>query len=112
GQVKTLMEMVGGHPYLLRKALYSIASGEYTFEELLKEAPEDDGPLGDHLRRHLLGLQRIPEAGDTMKEVIRNKPCHDTDAIHRLRAVGLVEGSVPDIEPTAQIYVEYFKEKL
>ena len=52
GEVARLMAMVGGHPYLLRVALYQATRQETTLDELLAVASTEAGPYGDHLRRH------------------------------------------------------------
>jgi hypothetical protein len=44
-QFDRLMAMVGGHPYLVRVALYQIARGRMTLEQLLKVAPTEEGPI-------------------------------------------------------------------
>jgi len=52
-EVESLMAMVGGHPYLVRVALYHIAREEITLQRLLQSAPTEAGFYGEHLRRHL-----------------------------------------------------------
>ncbi len=42
-QVNSLMAMVGGHPYLVRWALYRLACQDLTLEKLLQDAPTDGG---------------------------------------------------------------------
>ncbi len=62
-QIGRLMGMVGGHPYLVRLALYHIHRGDTTLEGLLREAATEAGLYGDHLRRHLWNLEQHPELG-------------------------------------------------
>ena len=50
-QVERLMAMVGEHPYLVRRALYQIARGRMTLEELLQVDPTEARAYGAHLRR-------------------------------------------------------------
>jgi len=47
-----LMDLFGGHPYLTRKALYTLVVERLSWADLLRLAPTDHGPFGDHLRRH------------------------------------------------------------
>lgn len=68
--VDDLMAMVGGHPYLVRLALYHIAQQDLTLGQLLKEAPTDAGIYGEHLRRHLWNLQQHPELAQAFEQVI------------------------------------------
>ena len=69
-QVKQLMDTVGGHPYLVRIALYYLARGEMFLEQLLQVAPTEAGPYGDHLRRHWWNLKQHPELAASIKQVV------------------------------------------
>ncbi len=69
-QVEQLMQMVGGHPFLVRVALYHIARGEMALEQLLQIAPTEAGPYGDHLRRHWWNLKQHPELATAIKQAI------------------------------------------
>ncbi|MGB3239272.1 MAG: AAA-like domain-containing protein, partial [Geitlerinemataceae cyanobacterium] len=60
-RIEPLMGLVGGHPYLVRLALYHIAQHQLSWEELLETAATETGLYGDHLRRHLWSLQKHPE---------------------------------------------------
>ena len=57
-----LYALIGGHPYLTRKALYMLASSSPRsgVDELFEHASDDTGPFGDHLRYYLLRLQGSP----------------------------------------------------
>lgn len=57
-QVAELMKMVGGHPYLVRLALYEVGSGRLTLGQLLQQAATEAGIYSNHLRRHLKTLQQ------------------------------------------------------
>jgi len=52
-EVDALMQLVGGHPYLMRLALYAIARQDLTLPELPTTAPTEAGLYSDHLRRQL-----------------------------------------------------------
>lgn len=43
------MAMVGGHPFLLRVAMYRIARKDTTLDVFLQTAPTEAGAYGDHL---------------------------------------------------------------
>jgi hypothetical protein len=40
-QVEELMRIVGGHPYLVRLAMYHVSSLQVTLEQLLQEAGKE-----------------------------------------------------------------------
>ena len=74
------METVGGHPYLVRVALYQVAKGRITLDRLLKVAPTEESPYYDHLRRHLVNWGKNAELAATIRQVINSekvvKPPH------------------------------------
>ena len=48
-ETKQLIDMIDGHPYLLRVAFYHLAKDQVTLENFLKLAPTEEGLYGDHL---------------------------------------------------------------
>ncbi|HEX5692061.1 MAG TPA: AAA-like domain-containing protein, partial [Roseiflexaceae bacterium] len=52
-QQQVLINLLGGHPYLLRWAFYLTAARHYTAAELINQAHQESGPFGDHLRAQL-----------------------------------------------------------
>ncbi|RMF28011.1 MAG: hypothetical protein D6756_00950, partial [Cyanobacteria bacterium J083] len=71
-EIKTLMDLVGGHPYLIRVAMYEAARGEQKLERIIKEANTEAGIYGDHLRRHLWILSKYPELMAGMKQLVNS----------------------------------------
>jgi hypothetical protein len=112
GEVRNLMELVGGHPYLVRRGLYLIASERTTTANLLGRSSNDYGPFGDHLRTMLLHIYDKKDLAQALIQVIRNNQCPDERIFFRLRGAGLVrrEGSL--VVPRCNLYASYFKEHL
>jgi hypothetical protein len=48
-----LMSLLHGHPYLVRRALYLVASQRMRANDLFAHASDERGPFGDHLRAFL-----------------------------------------------------------
>ena len=111
-ELQTLMAWVGGHPYLTRKALYLIASGEMSAAEVFQLATTERGPFGDHLRYHLFRMDDKPQLVRGMLQVIRNQTCSDEQSLRRLEGAGLVKRSGRQARPRCRLYAEYFKEHL
>ena len=112
-QVQALMTLLGGHPYLVRKALYQVTSRQLTLADLFAHAATDQGPFGDHLRYHLFRLNRKPEQKQGFLTVIQSQRCDDDDLYFRLRGAGLIsarEGAT--VQPRCQLYARYFEERL
>ncbi|MDX2240661.1 MAG: AAA-like domain-containing protein [Leptolyngbyaceae cyanobacterium bins.302] len=113
-EITQLMGMVGGHPYLVRMALYQLARGELSLEQLLQTAPTEGGLFGEHLRRHLLNLEGDEELLAAMKQVIAvDHPVSiGTSEAFKLTSMGLVRFQGSDVVPVCTLYRQYFRERL
>ena len=112
--INRLYTLIGGHPYLTRKALYVLASSSpsCTIEQLFDTASEDTGPFGDHLRYYLFRLQRKPELITALRQVIDKRGAGDELLIHRLEAAGLVRRERHHVVVRCDLYARYFRERL
>jgi class 3 adenylate cyclase len=113
-EVERLMAVVGGHPYLIRLALYHIARQDLTLDELLETAPTEAGLYGDHLRRHLWNLQQQPELERSMRSVIleTHSVRLDSSLAFKLHSMGLVTLKGNEVVPRIQLYQQYFGDRL
>jgi hypothetical protein len=111
-QEQQLMALIGGHPYLIRRALYLTAIDSITPAELFAQATADRGPFGDHLRHHLFRMSDKPDLIQGLLQVIRQQTCSDERIFWRLRGAGLVRRHGQKILPRCQLYAEYFRERL
>lgn len=115
-QVKQLMDMVGGHPYLVREALYQVAKQQMTLEELLKLAPTLEGPYRDHLLRYKSFLEEKDNLNlrVALKQVVNaSSPVRlETKEESKLCSKGLVKFQGDGVIPLCNLYREYFKKVL
>lgn len=115
-EMAQLMGLLGGHPYLVRAALYQIARGRMTLERLQQVAPTEEGLYGDHLRRHLLNLEDTEDA-DLMraaKQVFTtDRPVNvGTTEAFKLRSMGIVKLRGNEVMPLCELYRLYFSDRL
>ena len=112
--VMDLMNMVGGHPYLTRVALYTLQLGEQSLGQLLQEAPTDAGLFGDHLRRHLWNLEQHSELAKVMRQVVWSEaPVTLTPRQgFLLESMGLVRLKGNAVTPRYELYRLYFRDRL
>lgn len=111
-QTAKISELLGGHPYLTRKALYLTSSQRSTFDDIVKDAGEDDGPFGDHLRNHLFRMSDYQELKSGLMQVIKYHRCADEHTFFRLRGAGLVRRVGNDVLPRNALYADYFGKRL
>ncbi|MFB2919965.1 MULTISPECIES: AAA-like domain-containing protein [Aerosakkonema] len=113
-QVEKLMTMVGGHPYLVRLALYHIRRRDMTLKQLLETSPTEAGMYGDHLRRHLWNLQQHPDLATAMAQVVAlNTPVRlESLQAFKLHSMGLVHLQGNEVTPRCDLYRFYFRDRL
>jgi DNA-binding CsgD family transcriptional regulator len=106
-----LINLLAGHPYLARRALYLVATGRLTPVELFATAMADRGPFGDHLRHHLFRLNNNFHLIGGLRQVLQSHSCADETVFFRLRGAGLVKREGRTVIPRCQLYALYFQEK-
>lgn len=108
-----LMAMLGGHPYLVRLALYHLLGKgglEGNLQRLLQQAPTEAGIYHEYLRQYVLALGEKPELGAAFYEVI-----HATGNVklapeiaYKLQSMGLIHLEGDRITPACELYRLYF----
>jgi len=112
-EVAGLIELVGGHPYLVRQALYVLANERWSLDRLREEAGKDTGPFGDHLRRHLWALLQNDRLRAVVAKIANGGGCDDEALFHRLLASGLVDGETrSEARLRCVLYQQYFSRHL
>ncbi|NET36264.1 MAG: TIR domain-containing protein [Cyanothece sp. SIO1E1] len=113
-EVEGLMSMVGGHPYLIRLALYRVARDGTRLSQLLQEAPTEAGIYSDHLRRHLWNLEQHPDLLAAIKQVTAAPTPIRLDSIQafKLNGMGLVNMQGNDVTLRYDLYRRYFGDRL
>lgn len=114
GEVQQFIDLIGGHPYLVRTALSSIASGDLTLGALLETAPTEAGIFSNHLRGHLRMLEDFPELGEAMRQVLSSsEPVRlKSEESFRLYSRGLVVRVQNDVVPRCNLYRIYLQDRL
>jgi len=107
-----LIALLDGHPYLVRRAFYLVASERISVSELFARATDERGPFGDHLRYHLFRMHDKQELVDGLRKVMKFRTCQDEHIFFRLRGAGLVRRDGHTVVPRCQLYADYFKEHL
>ncbi|NEP04793.1 MAG: serine/threonine protein kinase [Okeania sp. SIO2G4] len=113
-EIKSLMENVGGHPYLIKLAFDKLVRQEVTLKKLLEDATTDAGIYERHLRRHLNTLNENPELKAAFKQVVNSKVSVQIDSIqsHKLYSMGLITREGNKVMPRYRLYHIYFQERL
>jgi hypothetical protein len=113
-EIQMLINMIDGHPYLLRVALFYLAKGQLNLDKFLKKAPTEEGLYRDHLYKYLSILEDNENLKIAMKEVVKSDISVQLDAKigFKLRSLGLVEAKENKVIPLCDLYRRYFLDKL
>ncbi|NMG08363.1 AAA-like domain-containing protein [Brasilonema sp. UFV-L1] len=117
-QVEQLMAMVGGHPYLVVKALQMMAEQEMSLEQLLQTAPTVSSIYRNYLERLWQQLQFNFQLNQTFKTIIlADAPLEfnsqlNLDEAVKLYDLGLVELQNNHAMPRYELYRQYFRKRL
>ncbi|MGB6300041.1 MAG: AAA-like domain-containing protein [Rivularia sp. (in: cyanobacteria)] len=112
--ISELRRMVGGHPYLLRLAMYDVAIAKTTFEDLLQSATTEAGIYRNHLRYLLDILRSAPDLVRALQRVVNSTAGVELDSmeIYKLHSLGLVIRENNHVTPRCQLYRDYFRRVL
>jgi hypothetical protein len=109
--LNALFDLLAGHPYLTRLALYCIVGPlEMSFADLAAQATSSEGPFGDHLKALLFKLECHPGLLDALCQAIRKGTLPNEDTYYRLRGAGLVTRDDSYIRPANMLYEQFFSE--
>jgi AAA-like domain/CHAT domain len=113
-ELERLMGLIGGHPYMVRTALYYIASGDFSLEEFLKKAPTEAGVYVGLLLGHLKVLENCADLGAAMKKVVETEDPVSlrSEEAFKLDSMGLVVRVEDDVMPRCRLYRQYFRKRL
>lgn len=108
-ELSSLMTLVGGHPYLVRQAYYTLVSEGLSLADLSRVATSPEGPFGKHLLFYLHSLQKSPALMGAFQQLLRDQKLPDEALLERLSAVGLIQHDEGTWRPRCGLYADFFK---
>lgn len=113
-QITQMMQLVGGHPYLIRLTLYHLARQDFTFEQILKTAATETGIYANHLHRHLWTLQHNPELATAFNQVLSTTEPIEVEQVQgfKLHSMGLVTLEGNQVRLSCDLYRYYFRDRI
>jgi hypothetical protein len=116
-QVEQLIEMLGGHPYLVKLAISHLVNyPDLALTEILQQAPTDTGIYNSYLLELLLNIRSNLQLKQALLEVLQSdRPIQiDTLLAYQLYRMGLIQwtNKGDGIFPSCQLYRLYFLPRL
>jgi class 3 adenylate cyclase len=110
-QLQALLNLIGGHPYLVRLALYHIARNYINLEQILTTAPTASGIYEEHLRRLWSRIKEHSQLTKTWFEVVNSSEpiAIETIQSYQLYSIGLIQRQGDRVTPRCQLYRLYFQ---
>jgi hypothetical protein len=108
--LEPLLDLVGGHPYLLQLTFYWLRLGYLSLEQLLAEAPTAKGIYGEYLEQLWIMLAQDTRLEQAFYQVLSSsEPISlDTQMAHRLEGLGLVQLQGLMASLPCELYRKYF----
>jgi transcriptional regulator with XRE-family HTH domain len=112
--VDYLMNYVGGHPSLIRQALYSIARNEISLTELVGTSSFADHIYGGCLGRLWGDLQQQPALLSAFSQVVKASEPVQVDSTQGflLKSLGLIHFQDGMGTPSCQLCIQYFRDRV
>ncbi|MBL7784171.1 MAG: AAA-like domain-containing protein [Saprospiraceae bacterium] len=111
---KKIHDLLGGHPYLVKRALYEISDNNYSVETLIEHAISDDGPFSDHLKRMFFKI--IKGEGQRRLEILKNIMetgiSDNYQECMYFKALGLIKSTNHGYALRSELYRSYFQSKM
>ncbi|MBH8551603.1 AAA-like domain-containing protein [Nostocaceae cyanobacterium CENA357] len=110
-QIKQLINLLGGHPLLIRKICDYLRLYEISFKKLLEIAPTLEGPFRNHLIEHLENLDKNPQLKTSFLQILKKEEAVQLppNIARTLKQLGLVklEGNFAKVR--CNLYYLFFK---
>ncbi len=111
----TLHTLLGGQPYLTRRALDVLAREKAGFDSLVRDAAREDGPFADHLKRVLASVSAQKDVTEYVQALLTGMPMSGAvpEAYYRLLRAGIVrQNRDGEIVFRCALYKRYLSENL
>jgi DNA-binding Xre family transcriptional regulator len=110
----TLLEWMGGNPFMTHLALYHLSQSDASLATMVKRLDSTDGIYGAHLRHQMWELQKDAELVAAFKLVLRKD---DTSTLeprisYKLQSNGWVRSEGGQLVPGCRLYETFFRKAL
>jgi hypothetical protein len=112
-EIDCLMDLVGGHPYLVRLAMYQIKTQNLSLEQFLSAAISETGIYSNTLRRLSNILNHSPSLSSAFVAILESDVPITLDSlqIYQLHSLGLVKLQGNLVFPGCKLYHNYFTQQ-
>ncbi len=112
-QISRFQELVGGHPYLVRRGLDVMAAEGLNIAQIEAQATREDGLYGSHLNQLYRSVVQDPDLTDLLRTVLQGKILPTEVSYYRLFSAGIL-AATPDHQTRmrCRVYETYLANRL
>lgn len=111
--IQSILDNIGGHPYLVRLSLYQMAHHGVSLEDLLSSMHSEQGVFADHLRSKLLRLRANAPLAEALRQLLDNEQAPiDYILAHRLYGAGLIRGRPGHYQLRYPLYRQFLRDRI
>lgn len=113
--VQELMNIVGGHPYLVEQAISHLKiRSNLSLDQLLETSATEAGIYGNHLRRYWYLIQQHPELLEAFDKVVTATSLVRLQSMqaYKLHSMGLVYLQGNQVALRCNLYRQYFGDRI
>ncbi|MBT9313652.1 AAA-like domain-containing protein [Leptothoe kymatousa] len=109
--IEKLMNLVGGHPYLIRITLYHAKKQSLSMDEIVETALSTAGIYSNHLEKKFWAIQSCPKLLAAMTQLIIENDISLFTPVTRLKlsGMGLIDIQDNKITVICNLYRQYFQ---
>ncbi|EAW37852.1 AAA-like domain-containing protein [Lyngbya sp. PCC 8106] len=113
-QIEQLITLLGGHPYRVQLAFYSLYQQTITLEELLENSGSTTALYKEHLKQQWWNLQRYPELLTIFTEIVSQSSPVECEAkqASQLYKMGLVHHQGMQASLACELFRPFFCNRL
>jgi V8-like Glu-specific endopeptidase len=111
-ELDEFIHFVGGHPFLSRKILYSIAKEGKQLDEIIKDAHGSRSIFSDDLKIYIRIIREDDKLTKTLKKILRGERCEDYESCYILESMGLIHYNLDRPIFSCELYRGFFNQIL
>ena len=113
-KARQLIDLVGGHPYLIQLGLYSMWKERISLEQFLHKTSLGTGIYANHLQRLLWTLEKDPVLTSAYSQVLQTSNPIELELLQafKLESLGLVNLQGNQATSSCNLYKKYFSDRL
>ncbi|MBL1209340.1 AAA-like domain-containing protein [Geminocystis sp. GBBB08] len=112
--IKKLTKLIGGHPYLVRLAIYYLKTEKIEENKFLETATTLSGIYGNHLYNQWRKIQQFPSLLKAMEKIVNSEKTVQIEPItaYKLESMGLINLQGNEVSPRCLLYRIFFRNQL